>query len=437
MLCPGLVDTNMGETPRLSGLDDPAKWISGGCRATTRRSSPSRSGTIVCRRDPRRARISSSRIPRSWSPCSKRVDSDLAGPRSRRNATKIPPSAQHPQVSPATTADEGVPMGVPRALAGRRAPGRARPSSGRRVLAAEERLLGRDVDVRRALRAGRSAAVRAARRAQGDRRRPTAVYPQQAPGYDCRGRDPVPRDARGRGPVSDVPIAPLIGYEDDPSVLGAPFFVMGFVDGEVPIESPLVHGRRGSSWTRRRRPRRAMIDDGLACPRAGCTRSTGAAPGLDWLVPPGVEPGTAQQLDVWEDYARRELDGREHPVLDAWVRVAARATARPRSTRRPAGRRVLGRRATRQHDLAGITAACAPPTSRPCRSRHRTRTSAGGSCSTAGRTRASASRRLDGEPTRDEQRAIYAEAAGMRRPRHDVPRGVRRGPLLPRSSCAS
>ena len=36
-----------------------------------------------------------------------------------------------------------------------------------------------------------------------------------------------------------MPVAPLVGYEPDPAVLGAAFFVMGFVEGQVPIENPL------------------------------------------------------------------------------------------------------------------------------------------------------------------------------------------------------
>ena len=35
-----------------------------------------------------------------------------------------------------------------------------------------------------------------------------------------------------------VPLAPLVGYEADPAVLGRPFFVMGYVDGQVPSDVP-------------------------------------------------------------------------------------------------------------------------------------------------------------------------------------------------------
>lgn len=40
---------------------------------------------------------------------------------------------------------------------------------------------------------------------------------------------------------SDVPVPRLFGFEQDPAVLGAPFFLMERVDGRVPNENPLYH----------------------------------------------------------------------------------------------------------------------------------------------------------------------------------------------------
>ena len=65
-----------------------------------------------------------------------------------------------------------------------------------------------------------------------------AVYPQQVPGLDVEIEIQY-RTMAGLTNQSDVPLAPLLGYEPDPGVLGAPFFVMEFVDGQVPIENPL------------------------------------------------------------------------------------------------------------------------------------------------------------------------------------------------------
>ena len=63
------------------------------------------------------------------------------------------------------------------------------------------------------------------------------VYPVQVPGWQVEIELQY-RIMDALGPHADVPVAPMIGYEADPSVLGAPFFVMGFVDGQVPVEDP-------------------------------------------------------------------------------------------------------------------------------------------------------------------------------------------------------
>jgi aminoglycoside phosphotransferase (APT) family kinase protein len=139
-----------------------------------------------------------------------------------------------------------------------------------------------------------------------------AVYPQQA-GIDVeveiqyRVMDALARHSR-------VPVAPLVGYEDDRSVLGMPFFVMRFVDGVVPIENPL-YTREGFFVDASPDDRRRMIDDGLRVLAAVHAVDWRRA-GFDWLIPPGVTPGTAAQLDVWQRYATRELGGRQHGPLD-------------------------------------------------------------------------------------------------------------------------
>ena len=47
LLCPGLVDTNMGETARVSGVDDPATWF-GGLPRGYESIAPERVGEMVC-----------------------------------------------------------------------------------------------------------------------------------------------------------------------------------------------------------------------------------------------------------------------------------------------------------------------------------------------------------------------------------------------------
>ena len=147
-----------------------------------------------------------------------------------------------------------------------------------------------------------------------------AVYPQQADvTVEVEIQHRVMDALRHH---SQVPVAPLVGYEADPAVLGAPFFVMGFVEGQVPIENP-AYTREGFFVDAAPEQRRAMIEDGLRV-LAAVHATDWRAAGLDWLVPEGVTPGSAAQLDLWYDYAQRELDGRHHGPFEeavAWLRA--------------------------------------------------------------------------------------------------------------------
>jgi aminoglycoside phosphotransferase (APT) family kinase protein len=239
-----------------------------------------------------------------------------------------------------------------------------------------------------------------------------AVYPQQAPGYDCEVEIQY-RTMAAIANHSDVPIAPLVGYEGDPSVLGAPFFVMGFVDGEVPVESPLytVEGFFVDASPQRRQ---AMIEHGLRL-LAKVHEIDWRGAGLEWLVPPGVDPGTAQQVAVWEEYARRELDGRMHPVLDAglsWLheRLPDFGGAQDRAVgvcwgdARPGNIIWQGSRPVCATDFEAASIASPDQDLGWWLMFDRWSHEAFGAA------------RLEGEPTRDEQRALYAEAVGIEIP---------------------
>jgi aminoglycoside phosphotransferase (APT) family kinase protein len=148
-----------------------------------------------------------------------------------------------------------------------------------------------------------------------------AVYPQQAPGLDVevdiqyRVMNALTRDGR-------VPVAPLLGYEADPAVLGQPFFVMGFVDGDVPGESP-PYTTDGFFTTLPPERRRTMIEHGIEV-LAAVHAVDWEAHGLSWLVPPGTVPSVDAQLDVWRRFSDRELAGRDHPAIaEGWRRLAA------------------------------------------------------------------------------------------------------------------
>jgi aminoglycoside phosphotransferase (APT) family kinase protein len=146
------------------------------------------------------------------------------------------------------------------------------------------------------------------------------VYPTQVPGLTVeveiqyRVMDALTR-------AGTVPIAPLVGYESDSGVLGAPFFVMGHVDGVVPIEAPM-YTTEGFFTEIEPGRRTTMLATGVEAMAAVHAVDWRAAD-LGWLLPPGAEPTALHQLDVWEAYGGRELAGRRHPLWSqalAWLR---------------------------------------------------------------------------------------------------------------------
>ena len=146
-----------------------------------------------------------------------------------------------------------------------------------------------------------------------------AIYPVQIPGWQIEIELQYRiMDAVGRH--SDVPIAPMIGFEHDGSVLGTPFFVMGYIGGQVPVENP-PYTTEGFFLDVAPADRTRMIERGLGT-LARVHALDWRAAGLDWLVPAGATPGLDTQLSLWEAYYRAELRDRVHPLADrafAWL----------------------------------------------------------------------------------------------------------------------
>ena len=154
-----------------------------------------------------------------------------------------------------------------------------------------------------------------------------SVYPVQAPGLDVEIEIQW-RAMRALARTSKAPLAPLVDFERDAALLGAPFFVMGFVDGQVPSVSP-PYASAGFFAEAKPEERRGMLEHGLGV-LAEIHAVDWRAAGFDWLVAPGCAPGALAQLELWEEYARRELAGREHPVLArglAWLNAHPPAPA--------------------------------------------------------------------------------------------------------------
>ncbi len=144
-----------------------------------------------------------------------------------------------------------------------------------------------------------------------------AVYPPQSnfsmPEIEIQYRI---MDSLGRN--SSLPVAGLVGYEPDPSVLGTPFFVMHHVDGVVPIESP-PYSIEGFFTELSASERTSLIRNGLE----QMSRLHHVDPStldLNWLTPDGVTPGSRHLLDLWRTFGDEELRGRSHPLLEsAWT----------------------------------------------------------------------------------------------------------------------
>jgi aminoglycoside phosphotransferase (APT) family kinase protein len=118
--------------------------------------------------------------------------------------------------------------------------------------------------------------------------------------------------------VPDVPVPHVYGYEGDPALLGAPFFVMERIRGQVPGDTP-PWSTAGFMVDADPRARRAMWEDAVhvlaALHRVDVSR-------FPFLAPPAGTSGLADHVGLW----RRSLDAatadKRHDVLEhgyAWL----------------------------------------------------------------------------------------------------------------------
>lgn len=141
-----------------------------------------------------------------------------------------------------------------------------------------------------------------------------AVYPQQAPGHDVEVEIQY-EVMRALAAGTAAPLAGVVGYEGGCDVLGAPFFVMDFVDGLVPLVTP-SYPVAGFFAEGTPDQRRQMILDGVRR-LAELHTLEWAAHGLGWLLPGGEEPTALRQVDIWQRYTERELKGRPLPLVSS------------------------------------------------------------------------------------------------------------------------
>lgn len=112
-----------------------------------------------------------------------------------------------------------------------------------------------------------------------------------------------------------VPMCPLVGYEGDPSVLGQPFFVMGFVEGVVPADVPRYSQAGFLVDEATPEERHRMVRTGLEA-MAKIHAIDWRAAGLHWLDASGTgNPTQAVQVDLYRRAVTDQLAGRDHPVI--------------------------------------------------------------------------------------------------------------------------
>lgn len=111
---------------------------------------------------------------------------------------------------------------------------------------------------------------------------------------------------------SRCPVAPLVGLETSPDVLGRPFYVMGFVAGRVPptqgpnLNSFLVDDLDAAQ-------RRTLAESGLEA-LASVHRMDWRRTGLDGLCPDSGDV-VAPQIRQYRALCEKHLRGADHPVL--------------------------------------------------------------------------------------------------------------------------
>ena len=146
-----------------------------------------------------------------------------------------------------------------------------------------------------------------------------AVYPQQAKGFDVEV-EIQHRVMTALAAGTAIPLAAVLGYESSSDVVGAPFFVMEYIEGEVPLVSP-SYAETGFFADASPGERRLMIEDGIRV-FSELHALDWDRNGLSWLLPEGEQPTAGRQLQIWKEYAARELAGREHPLMSeacAWL----------------------------------------------------------------------------------------------------------------------
>ncbi|NLD75431.1 MAG: phosphotransferase family protein [Acidimicrobiales bacterium] len=151
------------------------------------------------------------------------------------------------------------------------------------------------------------------------------------PTYDLRMQFDVMRLV---GEATTAPVPPTLWFEPDPSVVGAPFLVMGRVDGRVPPD--VMPYTFGDCWVTDATPEeRALLQRSALSAIAAIHSITPDDHDLSFLEPsPPLRPlagntALARNLDWWDQYREWVTDDAPSVLLDecfAWLRDTMPAT---------------------------------------------------------------------------------------------------------------
>jgi aminoglycoside phosphotransferase (APT) family kinase protein len=121
---------------------------------------------------------------------------------------------------------------------------------------------------------------------------------------------------------SDIPLPALHGFEEDASFLGAPFYVMEFLDGRVPPDSP-PYCMGGWLYDSTPEDRARVWWSGLEA----MTRVHRVDPGTFGFINTGRTIGFDGELEYWENYISFAGGDPGKPVVRAWEWLCANRPA--------------------------------------------------------------------------------------------------------------
>ena len=150
------------------------------------------------------------------------------------------------------------------------------------------------------------------------------------PDYPIARMATIQRDLRDH---SDVPVANVRWLEEDPAVLGAPFYVMDKVEGDVPDESPPypIHGWVHDATADQRRTMWLSLLEAMArLARLDVDEGFGYLTGTRWGMPLEADPAP-ERVRQWREFTiwASADDTLPPQLMRAWDVLAAATPPRP------------------------------------------------------------------------------------------------------------